>query len=247
MDIREATPADSDRIARIAESSFNSSFAFSPEEITTLVEEAFSESALAKRLSDSDGWFLVAEADVDGERLLAGFLEGTAAGRIRWLHVDPEARGLGVGTALVERLREEHGDQPLAWEVLDDAVEGAGFCEQFGLTEQGRERLEIGGHEFGVRLYTEGERADEPNEPAVPIPEAEHVDGEARPLDREDPIPGREAPFFRTFVSEARETPYGYFCSQCGSTEVAADGLNRLECGVCSNVHLADEWDGSYL
>ncbi|WP_324664652.1 GNAT family N-acetyltransferase [Haloarcula sediminis] len=247
MDIREATPADGDRIARIAESSFNSSFALSPEEIETIVEEAFSEAALSDRLSHSDGWFLAAETEFDGETVLSGFLDGTAAGRIRWLHVDPEARGQGIATALIERLREEHGDRPLAWEVLDDAVEGGGFCEQFGLTQQARDSLEIGGHEFGVTVYAEGERAEEPNEPAVPVPEAVRADDADRPLDREAPIPGREAPFFRTFVSGARESPYGYFCSQCGSTQVTADGLDRLECGDCGNAHLADEWDDSYL
>ncbi len=247
MDIREATPADSDRIGRIAESSFNSSFALSPEEIATLVEERFSESALEARLSDSDGWFLAAETELDGETILGGFLDGTAAGRIRWLHVDPEARGHGIGTALVEHLRAEHGDRPLAWEVLDDAVEGVGFCEQFGLTEQGRDSLEIGGHEYGVTLYAEGDRAEESNEPAVPIPASVSAGGEVRPLDRDDPIPGRAAPFFRTFVSGDRESAYGYFCSQCGSTSVTADGLDRLECGDCGNVHLADEWDGAYL
>lgn len=247
MHVREATPADSDRIGRIAESSFTSSFSLSPEEIATLVEEEFSESPLTQRLSDSAGWFLAAEAEVDGEQVLAGFLDGTAAGRIRWLHVDPEARGQGVGTALVERLRTEHDEGPLAWEVLDDAVEGGGFCERFGLAEQGRDWLEIGGHEFGVTLYAEGDRINEPNEPAVPVPETAHVDDETRPLDREERIPGREAPFFRTFASPDRESAYGYFCSQCGSTDVTADGLDRLECGNCGNVHLADEWDGAYL
>ncbi|WP_262177253.1 GNAT family N-acetyltransferase [Haloarcula laminariae] len=247
MDIREATPSDSERIERIAESSFNSSFALSPEEIATIIEQAFSSEALEDRLSESDGWFLAAEAEVDDETILSGFLDGTADGRIRWLHVDPEARGQGIATALIERLRSEHGDRPLTWEVLDAAVEGGGFCEQFGLAEQGRDSLEVGGHEFGLTVYAEGDRNEELNEPAVPVPETVDADGEDRPLDREEPIPGREAPFFRTFVTEDRESAHGYFCSQCGSTDVTADGLDRLECGDCGNVHLADEWDGGYL
>ncbi|MDS0284600.1 GNAT family N-acetyltransferase [Haloarcula onubensis] len=247
MEIRDATPPDSTRIERIAESSFQSSFALSPEEIATLVDERFSEEALTARLSDSDGWFLVAEAEVDGETILGGFLDGTPGGRIRWLHVDPEARGQGIATALVEHVRDAHDDRPLAWEVLEDAVEGHGFCERFGLTEERRDRVEIGGHEFGVTRYTEGNRSDEPNEPAVRVPETVTAGGEARLLDRDDRIPGREAPFFRTFTSFDRESAYGYFCSQCGSTDVTADGLDRLECADCGNVHLADEWDGGYL
>ncbi|MDS0261324.1 GNAT family N-acetyltransferase [Haloarcula sp. S1CR25-12] len=246
MDIRQATTADSDRIRRIAESSFQSSFALSPEEIATVVEECFSADAVDERLDD--GWFLVAEAEVDDDVVVSGFLDGTAAGRIRWLHVDPEARGRGIGSALVEHLVDDHSDDaPLAWEVLDDAVEGGAFCTRFGLTEQGRDWLEIGGHEFGVTVYAEGERAEEPNEPAVPVPDTVRAGDEERPLDSDEPIPGREAPFFHLFVSEQRESAYGYFCSQCGSTDVSADGLDRLECGSCGNVHLADEWDGAYL
>lgn len=247
MHIRQATPADSDAIRRIAEQSFQSSFALSPEEIATLVEERFSAEDIAARL-DTERPFLVAETEVEGSETVGGFLDGTGTHRIRWLHVDPDARGQGLGTALVERLQEEREEaNPVAWEVLDDAVEGTGFCDRFGYSEQGRDWLDVGGHEYPVTIYAEGERAEEPNEPAVRVPDSLRVDGEERPLDHDDRIPGRDAPFFRTYVSADRESPYGYFCSQCGGTDVTADGLDRLECGTCGNVHLADEWDGGYL
>ena len=208
IDIREATPADSDRIREIAERSFRSSFALSPEEIVTLVGAEFSEG--------------------------------------RWPS-GCRTREQGLGTGLVEHLREEHGDRPIVWAVLDDAVEGGEFCDQFGLGEHGRDRLDVGGHEFAMTIYAEGHRVDEHNEPAVPVPERVSTDGKSRPLARDDLIPGREAPFLRIFASSEMGSPYGYFCSQCGSTAVSTNGLDRLECSDCGNVHLADEWDGGYL
>jgi GNAT superfamily N-acetyltransferase/ribosomal protein S27AE len=247
MEIRQATPADSDRIREIAEGSFQSSFQLSPEEIETLVENQFADPNLSERLDDN-GRFLVAEDDVEGVEAVNGFIDVTQPGTVRWLHVDPTARGQGIGTALVERILDDRDDDdPLAWKTLEDAVEGGEFCTRFGLTEQGRDWLEIGGHEFPVTTHAEGERADRPNEPAVPIPETVHAGGEARPVESEEPIPGQDAPFFRLFTDEDRASAYGYFCSQCGSTNVNADGLDRLECSSCGNLHDADEWDGGYL
>jgi len=81
----------------------------------------------------------------------------------------------------------------------------------------------------------------------VTVPENVDVEGESLPVDREDAIPGRDAPFFRIYSDEDRESAYGYFCSECGSTDVSADGLNRLVCGECGNLRRADDWDGSYL
>ncbi len=91
------------------------------------------------------------------------------------------------------------------------------------------------------------EMQEDANEPTVPVPESTPTDGTDRPVDRDETIPGREAPFFPTYSGEDRTERYGYFCSNCGSTDVSADGLDRLECGACGNLHLADEWDDSYL
>jgi ribosomal protein S27AE len=105
----------------------------------------------------------------------------------------------------------------------------------------------VGGEEFAVTMFIEGEGTETSNEPTVAVPESVTVDGVDRPVDRDDSIPGREAPFFTLYVADDTEEAYGYFCSQCGSTDVSADGLDRLECGNCGNAHLADEWDDAYL
>ena len=97
-------------------------------------------------------------------------------------------------------------------------------------------------------MFTEGQSTETPNQPTVTVPEFVTVDGTDRPVDRDERVPGSEAPFFTMYsTDDETEEPYGYFCSQCGSTNVSIDGLDRLECGDCGNTHLADEWDDAYL
>ena len=51
----------------------------------------------------------------------------------------------------------------------------------------------------------------------------------------------------RLYEREGDGARWGYFCSECASTDVSADGLDRLECGNCGNTHRADQWDDAYL
>lgn len=249
MDIRPAEPADRSSIAAIARESFRSSYALSPGQIETIVDEEFAEGTLAGRLEDPDVSLLVAEdadADTDG---VQGFVDvvGGSERTIRWLHVDPQSRGSGVATALLERVGETDPGTPLAARILEDAVEGGEFLEGFGLEPDGNDEMELGGEEFAVDRYAEGNGTEDGNEPTVPVPESVDAEGAERPLDRDEQVAGRDAPFFPTYAGEARTDAYGYFCSNCGGTDVSADGLDRLECGECGNLHLADEWDDSYL
>ena len=79
------------------------------------------------------------------------------------------------------------------------------------------------------------------------VPETTTDEGREVYVDADDPIPGNEAPFFRTFDDETREEHYGYYCANCGSTETAMGEMERIECSNCGNVHRADEWDAAYL
>lgn len=249
MDVRPPESDDRERIRAITRDSLQSSYSLSPEQIETILEEEFDDTSLNALLEDPDTTVLVADDTVDGTAAVYGFITvevGTRA-TIRWLHVDPEARGRGIATALLGRVREEFVEKPIAASVLDDAVEGGEFLKGFGLKESDHDQIQVGGEEFGVTMFIEGEGTETSNGPTVPVPESVTVDGVDRHVDRGDRIPGREAPFFTVYSAEDEEDAYGYFCSECGSTDVSADGQDRLECGSCGNAHLADEWDDAYL
>jgi ribosomal protein S27AE/GNAT superfamily N-acetyltransferase len=249
MNVRPAESDDREQIRAIAADSLQSSYSLSPDQIEMILEAEFDDPSLAHLLDDADRAALVADETIDGEAAVRGFVtveEGTEA-RIRWLHVDPTARGGGVATALLERVGERFGERPITASILDDAVEGGEFLEGFGLEQGAHDQIQIGGEEFDVTMFTKGESTGASNEPAVPVPESVTVDGDHRPVDRDDSVPGNEAPFFTVYRAADGVEAYGYFCSECASTNVSADGLDRLECGNCGNTHLADEWDDAYL
>ena len=251
MEIRPAESDDRERIRAIARDSLQSSYSLSPQQIETIFEQEFDDTSLNDLLNDPDTTVFVGEGAIDGTEAVNGFITveiGTRA-TIRWLHVDPEARGEGIATALLGRVREEFAEKPIAASVLEDAVEGGEFLKGFGLKQSDHDQILVGGEEFAVAIFTEGEgtETETSKEPTITVPESVTVDGEDRAVDQDDSIPGREAPFYKLYRAEDEEDAYGYFCSQCGSTDVSADGQDRLECGDCANVHLADEWDDAYL
>nr|WP_255196170.1 GNAT family N-acetyltransferase [Halorarius litoreus] len=196
------------------------------------------------RIGDADGRLYVAEH----EGAPVGFVEFDADGVVRWLHVDLDARGQGAGTALVKHVQAELADRgdPLGVRVLQAAGEGRGFLERFGLTEVGTVSLT-----FDEERFTEVVYADETSAPRVAgvvgVPETLRVDGETLQVDESEPVPGTEGLFFPVSESTADRSPWGFVCSRCGSTAVAADGLDRLVCDDCGNTHLADQWDEAYL
>jgi GNAT superfamily N-acetyltransferase/ribosomal protein S27AE len=249
MNVRPAESADREQISAIAHDSLQSSYSLSPDQIEMILEEEFDDTALTDLLDDSDTTVLVVEETVDDTETVRGFITveiGTEA-TIRWVHVDPAARGGGIATALLNRVREQFAEKPIAACILDEAVEGGEFLEGFGLKQGDHDHLLVGGEEFAVTMFTEGQSTETPTEPTVTVPESVTVDGVDLSIDRDDSVPGSEAPFFTVYSADGEEEVYGYFCSQCGSTDVSIDGLDRLECGDCGNTHLADEWDDAYL
>lgn len=249
MEIRSADSDDRERLESLAQDSFQTSYALSPQQIETIIENEFDAESLAERLSDPDATVLVAEHAAGDTEHVQGFVDVAVGSErtIRWLHVDPEARGEGIASALLDGVRHDGDGTPLVARILEDAVEGGEFLENFGLESDANAQVTFGNEEFAVAIFTEGEGTNDANEPNVSVPESVTVDGADRPLERDETVPGRDAPFFVTYTNEDRTDQHGYFCSSCGSTDVAGDGLDRLECSECGNLHLADEWDDSYL
>lgn len=251
MEIRTAETEDLDAIADAVDRSFQTSYAISPQQIEAVLEDQFDQAVLEERLDESDRVLLVAEnpEEMEPDIDIQGFAEFTTDGTLRWLHVHPSARGRGVGTELIEHVQNELDDEarPMEARLLESASEGSQFLERFDLYWTENDAVELGGERFDVLVYSTEGSEQNPNEPVVSVPDVVTIDDETRALDEDEEVSGTLAPFFLVFETADYEEPVGFFCSQCGTTNVAADSLERLECNECGNNHRSDDWDPSYL
>jgi len=245
MEVRPATRDDRVDIESVARRSLRTSYSLSPATLETLVEQYFSAEALDGRVDDPDALLLVAEDEGD----VHGFAEVDAEDTLRWLHVDPAARGRGAGTALMDRVTAELAERevPVTARVLDAASEGRGFLERFGLTRTGTASLELDGETVPEHVYAPTGSEPDAGEPTVEVPATVDVDGGETTVDRDDEVPGTDAPFLGLYERASDDSRWGFLCSECGSTDVSAGGLERLACGNCGNLHRADQWDEAYL
>lgn len=249
MNVRPATADDCSGITETVERSFRASYTLSPREIDAFVDGAFTADELESRLDDAEHRLFVAEANDESvaETDLPGYVEVDGDGVLRWLHVHPSARGRGVGSALVERVENELESEstPFTARLLEAAREGDQFLERFGLYWTGRTRVDVGGESFDERVYaSEGDEMDA-SDPAHEAPSEGSLDGETGTVHDDEAVSGTLGPFYP--VSDDDDRRLGYFCTQCGTTDVSASGHDRLECNHCRNVHRSDEWDAAYL
>ncbi|WP_232688476.1 GNAT family N-acetyltransferase [Halobacterium zhouii] len=138
-----------------------SSFRLSPQQIDNLVENLFDDDRLSEAFEDDDAVFLVSEADTgDESNGIVGFFWGTVReshGDVRWLFVDPEYRGQGIGTQLfengVEGLRDAGADTIRAF-ALQASLDGHQFFEQFGFEQTDERQVEVGDETLAQFVYT---------------------------------------------------------------------------------------------
>lgn len=244
MEVRPASEEDWKAIRRIATNSFEASYSISPQDIQNILDNEFDEASLVGRIRNDRDIVLVAGEDPETEDDVGGFIEYRAGdrSRIRWLHIDPSDRGRGFATSLVETVQREEG--PVAARVLETAVEGNEFLHRFGLEHEGDEVVTVGDTAYHASILSKAGTEKDTNEPAVEVPSRLTVDGAELRIDGNE-VPGRDAPFFP--MRSVENEMIGYFCSSCGSTNIAGGNLERLECENCGNLHRADEWDDAYL
>lgn len=169
MEIRPAVASDREAVQNVAERSLKASYSLGPATIEDAAEEWYGADAFAEKLDDEHVILLVAETDE-----VVGFSEsfrvaGRGQGDLLWLHVDPDERGQGIGSALYDRTRErllEAGVQYLRSRVLADNRSGATFYEDRGFERIGQDRLDIDGDQFEEYIYllpdvgSDGTRSD---------------------------------------------------------------------------------------
>lgn len=268
--LRTAESGDVDRICELTGSSMTAEYAMSPVDLQTIGEAVFDPEVLGQRLDTDETLAYVAELDdpegIDEDTLVAGYVEAgvtdDGAGEVRWLHVDPERRGQGVGTALFEHVREELDDRnatPARALALADNTSSGKFFERFGFEQTDQRNVDYGGRESVEYVYTEGGDSvdgsapagatDEasPENPVADAPDSVTTDdGESLSVG-DDHLQGTEGGFLPTYKEGSSEERYGFYCVNCGSTNVSVDSMDRIDCADCANRRKPEEYDGSYL
>jgi ribosomal protein S18 acetylase RimI-like enzyme len=260
--VRLLESGDVDRVLEIAESSMTASYAMSPNEIEAIREEEFEGNALRERAEGSSGSdVFVAEA----EGVLAGFVEtqiDDETGAIRWLHVDPEHRGRGVGTALFEHAVADLEDEGVDVRgiVLASNTSAGAFFERFDFEEVDERTVDVGDREAVEYIYAEcaegesgaadeGSDADDATDLSdVDLPDSVTIEDDETLSLGEEHYQGTEGLFVLTYTDADREERYGYYCTNCETADVSVDTMDRLKCQTCGNTHKpTEDYDGSYL
>ena len=292
MELRDADGNDTERIGELARSAMTAAYALSPQQLDTIVAERFETNALEDTLGQADSFVLVAtngesddgddegdESEVIEDETVVGFVEGRVEddrGELRWLFVDPEHRGRGVGTELFETGSErlhENGAGHVTASALEANTEGGTFFKRLGLEAIDEREAEIGTESFVEYVYADPDAVDESTttedeeltrvddvavtDADLPGTEerdgrtvAETDDGTEVYLDRETIESGVKGPFVAAYTDAERTERYGYLCSNCGSLDTVVGEAERIECADCANTHAersAEAYDDSYL
>ena len=249
MHVRDAVDEEIESIRDVALASLTASYghAVAEELLGDAVERWYDADELGEDVTDPNTVFLVAEIDDD----VVGFAESYVidrrdrVGEIDWLHVHPDHRGEGVGSALLEAVETALRDadvDAVEGRVLVDNEAGVAFYERGGYDHAGDRYVDIGDETFTERVYrkrltgTDGDRTAS----------YETDDGEVVHVAFDRSERGGAAPFYAAYEDESHEARYGYLCGNCEGTNVAVDTMDRVECLDCGNRRKPTRWDAAY-
>lgn len=247
MELDLAQRTDSEAIRPVVRRSFRASYTLSPAVIDTLLSTRFGDD-LAARLERPAVEALVARDD-DGN--VVGYGDGVVDGEVGTLtnlHVDPERRGEGAGTALLTRLRErlqEEGVRALRAPVLSANAEGGEFYQRHGFEVVEYRDRDLAGETVTEVVY---ERVPTDERSTDDVPQTVSHDGTSLFVDASTRSSGSHGPFYEVHRQDSSDdSKYGYYCRNCGAVVTSLDSMGRIECDQCGNEHRAAQWDGSYL
>lgn len=69
-------------------------------------------------------------------------------------------------------------------------------------------------------------------------------DNETLHVDRHEGRRGHKGSFYVVYTDENER--WGFYCSNCETTDNAVDAMGRVQCNVCSNRTKAEEWDAAH-
>lgn len=247
MELRALRPSDAGAVHQIAQRSLQTDYAdiLSDQAIEDAVGTWYDEGAVEEYCSGDEMMFVVASIDDD----VIGFcqshvLDERAKGRILWLHVDPDHRGDGYGSDLLEGMIDqlhERGVAVVTAVVLAAHEAGVSFYEAHGFDRMGRRSIEIGGDPYEEVILRESAAPDEPLE-RVELP-----DRDPFYLDYQETDRGSDGSFVAAYRDPDREHRYGWFCCACESVDTAMDTMGRITCTDCGNTRRPTRWDAAYL
>jgi len=249
MELRAATTDDIDAIRGVARESLFASYEHAVDR--ALLEEAVDEWYDPADLDDDidDDETVCPVAIVDDE--VVGFAESYVIGRrervgeIDWLHVHPDHRGSGIGSALLALVESELKDADvdrIEARVLATNEAGTVFYESEGYELVDERAVEIGQETFDERGYRKQlSRLTGISEGVV-----ETDDGERIYVAFDESERGSLAPFYVAYADPDRGQRYGYFCGNCEGTNIAIDTMDRMECAGCGNRRKPSRWDAAY-
>ncbi|OYR46569.1 GNAT family N-acetyltransferase [Halorubrum sp. Ea8] len=249
MELRDATAADVDAIREVARESLLASYGHAVDEalLAEAVDEWYDPDDLVADIGDEGTVCPVAVVDEN----VVGFAESYVVGRrervgeIDWLHVHPDHRGSGFGSALLERVEAELQEADvdrIEARVLVANEAGTAFYEAEGYELVGERRVEIGEETFDEREY----RKQVSRLTGISEGVVETGTGDTVYVAFDESERGSEGPFYVAYSDPERERRYGYFCGNCEGTDVAIDTMDRMECGDCGNRRKPSRWDAAY-
>lgn len=247
MEVRSLQFDDATAIRKLARRSLETAYApvLPDPVIATAIEEWYTGEAIDTYLADDEMVFTV--GDIDDE--IVGFcqchvVDHLGKGRILWVHVDPDHRGIGIGsellTAAVEGLH-DRGIETVTAVVLAEHEPGVAFYEANGFHRLADREVEIGGERFRELVMREERSPDEPLELRI------NDSGEEFYVDLAETDRGSISPFCPVYRDPGREHRYGWFCTACESLETAMDPMGRIKCVACENARRPTRWDAAYL